>query len=565
MEGTDTAVDRIGSRFQQEADISVTYGVGKVNKIKRKYILLSGREPNNLQFIVHNNTLVNVMRALVERVFYVERQVNGIKTLAKPPTTSRAYFNEQMSEFSSKLREYLPYVARMSLQQFVETSPAHKMKVYLNGMVDYLREGLSPKQSQVTSFCKAEKQRITEEKSDPAPRIIQPRGVIFNLIFGCFIRPAEKLIYAAIDRVYGRPTVCCGQNAEQMAAMLWDAWCEITDPVAISLDLSRMDQHVSVAALRWEHGFYRHIYQHDPCYETLDWCLQSTINNEGRAYVTTTDGRPAKVKYHKTGSRMSGDMNTSLGNKLIMCGLLYSYYKTVCGFEPRVDFNVVDNGDDCVVILSKKAYGRYQRQTEFHEVSDRVAVADPANWSNVWLSEESYRFVPPRHMPVDQWFNSMGFTLKVEGIVTKFNHIEFCQTQPCFIDGRWIMVRGLKALAKDAVCLKPLNVLDKWMSQVKGGGLVTYGSVPIFSAYYQSLPGDEAKDRKLLKGTGMYYLSKGMSSGRTITDQNRVEFWETFGVTPREQEVIENAYLSLQQQQVALETWPSLMLPLPVI
>jgi len=556
----DTSVVHVGSRLQEEVDIRITYGVGKVKRIKRKYIALSGRNPNNIQYVVHNNTLVNIMRALVERVFFVEQQVNGIKRLVKPPTTTRAHFNEQMAEFSHKLKEFLPFVARMSLQQFVETSPAHKRKIYENARDEYLREGLSPKHGQVTSFIKAEKVRITREKSDPAPRVIQPRHTVFNLVFGCFIRPAEKVIYEAIDRVYGRPTVCCGQNAEQMAAMLRDAWDEIAEPVAISLDLSRMDQHVSVPALKWEHSFYRYIYVYDPCYRTLDWCLQATINNEGRAYVNTTDGLQAKVAYRKEGSRMSGDMNTSLGNKLIMCGLLYSYYKTVCGFEPRVDFNVVDNGDDCVVILSKKAYAAYQRQTTPRQ--DDMAVIDPASYTNIRVGQ---LHIDATHMPVDEWFRTMGFTLKVEGIVEKFNHIEFCQTQPCYIDGRWIMVRGLKALAKDAVCLKPLDVLDKWMSQVKGGGLATYGSVPIYSAYYRSLPGDEAKERNLLKGTGMYYLSKGMSSRRTVTDQNRVEFWETFGVTPREQEVIESTYLSIAKQEVGLDDWPSLMLPLPVI
>jgi len=534
MEGKDTLVNHVGSRLQEEADIRLTYGVGKVRRIKRKYIVLSGRIPNHVRFVVHNNTLINVMRALIERVFYVQQKVGDSKVLVAAPTTTRAWFNSQMDEFSRKLRRKLPYVKRMCLQEFVETSPKHKVGVYRHGMKVYLAEGLSPRERQVTSFCKADKDRV-DLNDDPTPRIIQPRGVVFNLIFGCFIRPAEKLIYKAIDEVYGRPTVCCGQNAEQMAAMLRDGWDELVNPVAISLDLSRMDQHVSVSALRWEHGFYRHMYANDTCYNTLDWCLQSTVNNEGRVYTSDSNGQPVKVKYKKVGSRMSGDMNTSLGNKIIMCGLIYSYYKSVCGFEPRVDFNVVDNGDDCVVMLSGEAYKRHQRD------SDAV------------------------YTDVERWFHTMGFTLKVEGTVRQFNHIEFCQTQPCFIDGRWIMVRGLKALAKDAICLKPLNVLDKWMSQVKGGGLATYGSVPIYSAYFESLPGSEASERELLRGTGMYYLSKGMKSDRTVTTQNRYEFWDTFGVTPREQEVIEQVYLNLKKGEVSPIELQPLILPLPVI
>jgi len=39
-----------------------------------------------------------------------------------------------------------------------------------------------------------------------------------------------------------------------------------------------------------------------------------------------------------------------------MCGLLYSYYVDYLGYTPRVDVNFVDNGDDCVVIMSRTAY-----------------------------------------------------------------------------------------------------------------------------------------------------------------------------------------------------------------
>jgi len=577
----DTSVNHVGSELADVVGIQLRYGVGGAKKIKRRYIALSGRIPQEIRYVVHNNTLINIYRALIERVFFVEVKVGGVKTLVGPPVTSRGHFYGQMADFSRKVKDNLEYARRMSLTEFVMTSPPHKKKVYQNAMDNYLRRGLAPSKSEVTSFIKAEKVRITAEKPDPAPRIIQPRSAEFNLVVGCFIRPIEKLVYKAIDKTYGRPTVCCGQNAEQMAAMLRDAWDEIAvvsgEPIALSLDLSRMDQHVSSVALRWEHTFYRHAYQHDTMKDTLDWCLSKTVSNVGRVYTYDQDGRPAKVKYTKNGSRMSGDMNTSLGNKLIMCGLLYSYFVNVCGFVPRKDFNVVDNGDDCVVIMSKQAYATYNKNINETEVIRQLAIQDPENWQRVymvyaqeWVWDEQRgnvpRVEPRKHMPIDEWFRTMGFTLKVEGIVTKFNHIEFCQTQPCFIDGRWIMVRGLKALAKDAYCLKPLQVLKKWMSQVKGGGLATYGSVPIYSAYYKSMPGVGSKKREMLFGTGMYYLSDGMCSKQEVSTQNRVEFWETFGVTPREQEVIENIYLSMEyhEQQSLLDHAP-LYLPLPVI
>lgn len=539
-------MNRVNDAYALAADIKLKFGVGNTKRLRRKYIVLSGRVPRNMKYVVHNNSMINIYRALVERVFYVERSINGVKTLQRPPRTNVAYFSEQMQEFKTRLVDLLPRSAkRMCLTEFVMTSPLHKRKVYENALKTYIKEGLAPSKSQVKSFIKAEKVRLTESKPDPAPRIIQPRSPEFNLIFGCYIRPVEKLIYKAIDRLFGRPTVVCGHNAAQQAEMLRSAWDEIScrggKPVALSLDLSRMDQHISVPALRWEHSIYRSLFANDPMYSTLDWCLQQTIKNVGRCYVNDASGRPVKVSYKKSGSRMSGDMNTSLGNKLIMCGLLYSFFIGVCGMEPRKDVNVVDNGDDCVVIMSDVAYERYHTG-----IGERV--------------------LEKTHLTVEEWFETMGFTLKVEGIVTKFDHIEFCQTQPCWIDDRWIMVRGLKALAKDAYCLKPMDVLTKWMSQVKGGGMSTYGSVPIYSAYYDSLPGNCATKRDLLYGTGMYYLSDGMTSRNVVTPENRIQFWETFGITPREQEVIEDVYRSLPYKgEVERFERPQLLLPLPVI
>lgn len=578
----DTAIDHTNNiEILRAVDIKVSSGVGGSKRFTRSYLELSGRSPNGIKYVVHNNSYINVVRALVERVFFVEKVVNGVKTLAKPPQTSRGYFFNQMRGFSNALLSHLPHVGRMCLEKFVETSPPHKKKAYWGALLEYLTLGLFTRHARVTSFVKAEKVRVT--KKDSAPRIIQPRGIVFNLIVGCFIRPAEKAIYKAIDLVFGRPTVVCGQNAIQQAAMLRSAWDELEEPDALSLDLSRMDQHVSEVALRWEHTFYRHLFKNDTCFATLDWCLKQMIHNVGHVYTRDKAGLPKKIKYEKKGSRMSGDMNTSLGNKLIMCGLLYSYYKSYLGLELRKDFNVVDNGDDCVVMLSKPAKVKYNKMTQkgaWREGLDPItlaAVDDVMNERRLrgrrQIGPKSLRrlclaqlAVEPTHMDVSTWFHTMGFTLKVEGSTNEFSKIEFCQTQPCFIDGRWVMVRGLKALAKDAYCLKPKEYLPKWMAQVKGGGLATYGSVPIYSAYYESLPGEESRNRDLLYGTGMYYLSNGMESSRTITTENRVQFWETFGVTPREQEVIEETYRSMKyDSKVSLHEHDPLLLPLPVI
>jgi hypothetical protein len=349
--------------------------------------------------------------------------------------------------------------------------------------------------------------------------------------------------------------------------MLHAAWTEIHDPVAVSVDVSRFDQHVSEVALRWAHQIYRFAFRHDAKLDLLNWCLSKIITNVGRVYTSDETGRKVKVVYNTTGGRKSGDMDTSLGNKLEMCGLLFSYYKGHLGFQPRVDFNVVDNGDDAVIILSRVAYARYLRLTGQTVTLRRLALVDPSNFQAVYLATQQV-VVPGTHQDITDWFTTMGFSLKIEGTVVKFEKIEFCQTQPCFIDGRWIMVRDLKALSKDTSCLKNIDVATQWIGQVRTGGLACYGSVPIFSAFYAAMPqGNKEFKREELYGTGLYFLAKGMSSKGEVTDANRIAFYNTFGVTPREQEVIEETYRGMVFNATptkAVGTRWGLTLPLPV-
>lgn len=539
-------------------DIKVRFGVGKVKKYERRYVEFVGRRLDSVKYVVHNNSFVNVLRALVERVYKVEEIVNGVKTLVNPPQPRRAFYFTSMQQFRALLFQNLAPVSRMSLEQFVETSPAPKVKIYRQAFADYIKKGLAPIAASVTSFVKAEKIREKASKPDPVPRIIQPRGVIFNLIIGCFIRPLEKQVYRAIDRVFGRPTVVCGQNAEQQGRMLREAWDEILDPIAMSVDISRFDQHKSDIALSWQHSVYKYAYRFDTQLDRLKWCLARMIDNTGQIFTSDETGRRVKIAYKKRGNTMSGDMDTSLGNKLTMCGLAYSYFISYLGFTPRVDFNKVNNGDDAVLILSRDAKLRYDEMTQ-GLFRTGVAVVDPSTG----LSKNAMVAGPPLD-DITTWFRKMGFTLKIDGIVETFEKIEFCQTQPCYIDGRWIMVRRLDALSKDCYCLKTIDLANKWLSQVKAGGKACYGSVPVFGAFYDSMPGPDVEFRRdELYGSGMYFLANKMSSAGVVTPANRVAFYNTFGVTPREQVVIEETYRSMVYGTPE-PTQVGLTLPLPV-
>lgn len=534
--------------YTEEAEIKVSYGVGKRKKYDRKYIHFSGLGRSDVTMSVHNNSEVNLIRALVERVFNVRTEVAGVVTLTPPPIPLRHVYFNNMAVFRRKFLENMRPVTRMGLQQFVDSSPTHKVKIYQEALRVYLERGMTQKDAELAAFVKAEKFHV--KASDPIPRVIQPRGVVFNLLFGCFIRPFEKECYKAIDRVFGRETVISGHNAEEVAKILRHNWDTLQDPISFSTDIVKFDQHVSPPALAWEHSVIKPSFKTSPHFKTLVWCLDKQVHNVGHAHTSDEKLRKVKIAYKREGGRASGDMTTSQSNKTTVTGHAYSYFTVYLGFECGVDYTVTNAGDDQVILMSRDAYARYLVMTGESFTLVELALVDPTDWQRVHIAYGQQPATAATHLDMQAWLLTMGFSMKIEAIGMRFEKIEFCQSQPCFIDGRWIMVRGLKALAKDTYSMKSMEYAPTWISQVRRGGLAAYASTPVFSAFYGAMPdnGKEVKDTLLGEWFrhGLYHLSRGMHSETTVSDENRINFYHTFGVTPREQELIEQEYSLLE-------------------
>jgi hypothetical protein len=350
------------------------------------------------------------------------------------------------------------------------------------------------------AFVKAEKINFSS-KPDPAPRVIQPRDPRYNVEVGVYLRPLEHDVYRAVASVFGGPTVMKGYSAEGVASELRSMWDGFAQPVALGLDASRFDQHVRPEMLAWEHSVYVSCFQRD-CRARLAWLLRGQIHNRG--YLQASDGR---IKYKVHGSRMSGDMNTALGNCLIMCALVWTLAK-----ERGVRVRLANNGDDCVVVLEKRDYSTFRRELE-------------------------------------AWFHDFGFKMKVEEPAYVFEHIEFCQSRPVF-DGRgWIMVRNPHtSLSKDACCVVkdygwgPAARL--WLGAVGECGLAMTGGIPVLQEYYSAFlrhAEGRRRDLTVVSETGMAMLSRGCTRRYTdISDDARVSFWLAFGVSPTQQRAYED-------------------------
>lgn len=453
---------------------------------------------SNLIFGVHNNSLRNLRRALLERIL----QVTDTGVLAPPFQPEKTHVFERLRVFRAALVRVLPVLHPLSSQQFCERYEGLRRVRYEKAAVDFEQRGVTRKDSHLQSFVKMEKLNLTE-KPDPVPRVIQPRGYVYNVALGRYIAHGEKPLYRAIAKVFGYTTVFKGLNALESGRVMREHWDYIgPDVVAVGMDASRFDQHVSEGLLEWEHSVWaRMVLTQDR--PELRRLLSWQRYNKGRG--PCDDGF---ASWHRRGCRMSGDMNTASGNCLLMCALVWS-----CMHDLGVNkWRLANNGDDCVLLL---------RRAELHKLAG-----------------------------LDDWFTRMGFKMELEAPVVEFEQIKFCQTQPVMVEGTPIMVRDPRiAIAKDSTSI--CNILDArvrsaWLYCIREGGLALTSGVPIWQDFYEGIRaarGDFKQELDPLLRSGFMNLSKGMHKRvRPVAPSTRASFFMAFGLNPDEQMSLEGRY-----------------------
>jgi hypothetical protein len=455
----------------------------------------------DIEIVPFNNDLNTLLRGVCERVFFVK----GDGGFVRPPRPQEGVFSRRLQATRDALVPLLPSTAPCTHQQFVDSYQGRKRRLY-QGALDRLRAGRSrlEEESALNIFVKFEKTDRTT-KADPVPRVISPRDPRFNIRVGRYLKPLEKRIFTSIKRLFGDTTVLKGYNAVESARIMKTKWDDFRNPVAVGLDASRFDQHVSLDALRWEHSIYGECFR-GKHRDRLKRLLSYQEVNHCTGYVE--DGT---VKYSIEGTRMSGDMNTSLGNCLLMCSMIHAY-----SLFTGVRLRLANNGDDCVVFMEK------------HDLNKFMA-------------------------PLSQWFLEMGFNMAVEEPVYDFDAIEFCQTKPVFDGADYIMCRNPHtAIIKDSVMLKnwdTSSVYRGWLDAVGTGGLALAGQLPVFqelySAYIRS--GKRRPIPQELLPWSFRQLSEGVNRKYgSVHPACRSSFYTAFGITPDEQECLERYYSGIR-------------------
>jgi len=275
--------------------------------------------------IIHHNCVRNQLVGLSNRV---------LGGAAKPhlPTIKNLF------KVARRVARELPPCQQQELGDFALAYSGAKRTRYLDAAEEVKNYGLTKRDARVTAFVKNERIDPTA-KTNPDPRIIQFRDAKYCVVLASYLKPLEHALYELVlpSKYLGQTRlVGKGLNQKQRAELFITKFHRHNNPVCLSLDVSRFDKNVSKPLLKVEHSVYTAKY---PESKELAKILKWQLNDSG------TTG---PLVYHTEGRRKSGDMNTALGNCVIMivC-VVYSLEKL------GIPFDVLDDGDDCLVIVDE--------------------------------------------------------------------------------------------------------------------------------------------------------------------------------------------------------------------
>lgn len=374
--------------------------------------------------------------------------------------------------------------------------------------VEYLKFGLFKADSNVKMFIKPER-FDPNAKINPDPRAIQFRNPKYCVAVARFLRPVEEQIYLfkyASDGVPNSRNVAKGLNAVARAMLLVEKASHFTEPVFITMDASRFDKHVSVQHLRLEHRVYL-ASNPDPEFASL---LALQLSNT----CFTSSG----VKYKTLGRRMSGDMNTAIGNIIIMLTMIIAY----CRYSLKLrTWDCLDDGDDFVLIVERGDVDR------------------------LYATAESV-------------FLGFGMEMKVDPPAMGIHDVTFCQSKVVeFLPGKYKFVRDWRAIVS-----KSTSGVRNWenptfrnntINAVGLCELVINLGVPILQEYALALlrnTSSTSDARKYMPGylverTGKELKHLGIKSLRDVKPQSvhncaRRSFAEAYGISETEQVALED-------------------------
>jgi len=399
-----------------------------------------------------------------------------------------------LEEEAREIAATLGHVEEMDRDSFAQLYTGRKRTRYQRAAETLKYRPVARGDAFVSAFVKSEK-FDPSAKVNPAPRMIQARNARYNIEVGRFLRPVEHLLYR-MENEYGYRVIGKGLSTRARAQLLHDKMARFYAPVVLSLDCSRFDQHVSIEQLRMEHSVYLAA-NPDPYFEQL---LSWQLRNSG---ATSSD-----IRYKTEGKRMSGDMNTALGNCLLMVMMARAALKAV----GASNYELLDDGDDCLVILE---------QSE--------------EWRLAGLVDE---------------FLAFGHELKVENRATSILDVNWCQMKPMQVGGEWRFVadprKVLSSMTAGTKYWSQPGARESMAFSVGQCLLALYDGVPLIQEYAVALCRNGTRWNNDIQYADIWYKAKAEKhpfftklEPKPVTNETRLSLERAWGISIQEQYHIE--------------------------
>lgn len=322
---------------------------------------------------VHANCVCNELVSATNRV---------LGDVTPPTPRGLRSLRRAARRMSSKLHP----TTTLELEEVVRCFVGKRRTRYRNALQSFDTAPFCRKDARISAFVKAEKADPTA-KVNPDPRMIQARNARYNILIAAYLKPMEHQLYQLRGGHTDSRLIAKGLNQQERARLLLSKMAAYSSPAVVSIDASRWDKHCSRQLIAIEHSVYLRL--------NPDRFFRQLLSLQLRNRCVTANG----VRYSVEGNRMSGDMNTALGNCLLMCICLES---ALTNLNIR-KWDILDDGDDCLIIVE---------QSELHKLDA--------------LGPE---------------FLSYGHELKIENVATIPENVVFCQCHPVNTGRGWNMIR----------------------------------------------------------------------------------------------------------------------------
>lgn len=404
------------------------------------------------------------------------------------------------------IAKYIGHRDKVNFDVWGKHYTGYKKVRYTRAVASLIDRPLNKKDGYIQAFVKLEK--LTDPSKDP--RMIQARSARFNVELGCFLKGFEHKLYHMAGtgpmKRWLPPGRCIvkGMNPAARGALMEQHWYSLKKPVQVNLDCSRFDAHCSVPLLRVEHAVYKRIYRND---SKLNRLLDMQLRN--------TCFTKCGLRYEVDGRRMSGDMNTALGNCVLMVIMLTRALKDL-GFKPS-EFRLADDGDDCCLMVEE----------------DRLQDA----------------------LRLPGIFRSYGHKLKIESVAHRIEHVTLCDARPIRVGGRRVMItRPGRVIGKSRVHtrLRSTKVIRDYVATTGQCYLAQHSGVPVLQEHACALR-RVGELFHTLPGTFMYKLRMPdvlEATAVPIDLETRLDFAQAFGVSVDTQFELESWYRKVTTSQL---------------